>query len=66
MVIGYALAPKSLPCNHLRILLALILPRWDTALCSHGTEWLPAQQMPGGMLNLVLSMTYEHRVKAKS
>jgi hypothetical protein len=44
MVIRYAFAPKSLPCNHLRIPFALVLPRSDAALSSHGTAWLPAQQ----------------------
>ena len=35
MVISYAFAPKSLPCNHLRIPFALVLPRSSPFCCSH-------------------------------
>jgi hypothetical protein len=38
MVIHYAFAPKSLPCNHLRISFALVLPRSCPMHWSHGTR----------------------------
>ena len=41
MVIRYAFAPKSLPCNHLRICFALVLPRSYPSWRSHGTRVAP-------------------------